>query len=389
MASIVSSAIGAGATLAAADSNYQAQRYASDKNYNAQIATNKANKEIVASTNQANLNLAKQQNEWNVAQWNRENEYNSPQQQVSRLMSAGLSSAAAAQAVAPNTASSIQSANLANQEAAQLQAPQVSAPQFDLSAIPNVVGMMREIMAFRKEKAQAETAETDSKMREGMLLTDMDVKKADTALKQQEYQNIMKSFPFTLRSLRYKAMSDKYLPEMNRVHIDQVNKMNEQVEANVKLARQQFGFLEQWNEKKIQHLTEEIRNLVQTRDNLIKQGKNIQLDTENKEKYGDILDNQKFQSKIESILKASGSPDDVSGRIGALIASGVVKPEFLDKMLLGTKDYIHQGRRWFGSDPFTRDFLDYYWDKGSKTKFLLTPNKLGFGIEFLDSLFGD
>ena len=59
---------GAGATIAAAKYNLQAQREA----------------------NQTNLQLAREQNQWNLDQWNRENEYNTPAAQRQRMLDAGI-----------------------------------------------------------------------------------------------------------------------------------------------------------------------------------------------------------------------------------------------------------------------------------------------------------
>lgn len=60
---------------------------ANNANVDKQIA---AQKEENQSTREYNLELAEKQNQWNIEQWERENEYNLPENQMKRLVAAGL-----------------------------------------------------------------------------------------------------------------------------------------------------------------------------------------------------------------------------------------------------------------------------------------------------------
>lgn len=150
MGRIVSAGIDAAAQMGVAGLNYKAQ-----------MKTNEMNNHIADKVNTANRRLAERQNQWNIDQWNRENAYNAPLQQVERLQDAGLSAAAAAQSIdGAGNAGSLQSAELANQ---QIGAP-MQAPQVDPSSIPSLIGVGRELMAYRKEQAEAALEEKRLKM---------------------------------------------------------------------------------------------------------------------------------------------------------------------------------------------------------------------------------
>lgn len=120
---------GAGATIAAAKYNLQAQR----------------------ESNQTNLQLAREQNQWNLDQWNRENEYNTPAAQRQRMLDAGINPLG--QSFDSGNASQLTSTNLANQQPETVDAAGIGNSIHTAAAnINNVVAQY-----FQIKKLNAET----------------------------------------------------------------------------------------------------------------------------------------------------------------------------------------------------------------------------------------
>lgn len=383
MAAIVSGLAAAGSATASAISNRNATKRA-----------NATNLETSRQTNETNLRLAHEQNEWNLEQWRREMDWQSPGHQVEQMTDAGMSSAGAVGALNPFSAGSLQSAELANQVAS----PPVEPVGLDLNGLPSMLGLMREMAAFRKENAEADIEEIESSHKDELILTDLDVKKADLNLKKQNWEQFAESFPYTLRSLRYKADSDSRLPALRDLEIKNARVNSELAEENVKLARQQFGFLEKMNDKQISKMTEEIKNVIEQR-NVLKseQAKNnaaaalssaqiglVEANTEGQEleNKGKVIDNG--QKAISFILKENGAPESTAERVGVLLANKVISPSNLDVTFQGMQNYVVKGRNALMVNPATRQFLDYYWDKGSAR-----ANSLGSSwIVDMDNLLG-
>lgn len=351
MGQIVAAGINSAASLAAASMNYDAQ-----------IATNKNNLQISREVNQANRNLAQDQNQWNIDQWNREIAYNDPKSQVQRLKNAGLSDAAAAQIVDGGSAPHLESADLANQVAPE----PLQASQFDISAIPSVLGIMREIINLRKDKASASIEEEKASHASDLILTPLDAQKVSTKLQLQQYEFLAKSNPYSLRKLAYETKAAKSLPEIQKW-------TSEQAKVNYKLALQNYGFLKEWNPKKLHELGETINSIIaktakdrqdisesKSRQSLIgSQIENVKQDTENKklENEGFSLDNE--SKKISNVLNKFGAPEDISLKIGALISSEVLKPEDTERYLWNIHDYISSGGKIFqGSQDMRAIFLN-------------------------------
>lgn len=384
MSRAIAAGVEAGATLGAAGMNLKGVNN-----------TNKSNLQIARETNQSNRDLAAQQNQWNIDQWNRENEYNKPSEQVKRLSDAGMSTAAAVQSVdGAGNAAHLESADLATD---QMPAP-MQAPQFDLSAIPSIVGTMRELVGLRKDEAEAGKARQENEVWSKLLLTDNDYKASLAAFNKEKLRQSVESFPYTLQGIRYKAEADKLLPDSAKANLEFEKARRAEVDQNVRLARQQFDFLEKQNQQTIDRTFQEIENLKKERDNLIKQGRVLDSqasliqaqaglvgeESKNEAKKGKILDEDVYQNRIETILKENGYPDDVASRVGVLIANDIVPLNKVRLGILGTKDYIKEGHKWLNSDPDTRDFLYNYWDKGSQNAQNLGAHTLGYGLHLLD-----
>lgn len=348
--------------------------------------TNDANLQIARETNEANANLAKEQNEYNYKMWQENNAYNDPAKQVERLKGAGLSDAAAAGAIdcAGNSSGAVQSANLANQELP----PPLQVPQIDPNSF-NVLGAMREIMAYRKETAEAEKSEAEADIFPRLLLSQEDIMNADLALKRQEYTNIIKSFPYQLRTLRAKVKAEQKMPAYIEAQIASHKANVQQAEMNVKLARQQFDFLEKMNDKQIKEMTERINNLITERDNLLAarkvmgaQASYLEAQTETEGEKKALLNEQVFTTKLDNVIKEYGSPDDTAGRMAALLASGQLKSIDLFNSMLGLRQVVMSGHKILSVSPQTKEFLYNYWDKGSMNANQLTPKNYGYWSNF-------
>lgn len=382
-AAIVSGLAAAGSATASAISNRNATRRA-----------NATNLEATRETNESNLRLAREQNEWNLQQWQREMDWQSPEHQVEQMTDAGMSSAGAVQALNPLSANSLQGAELANQVAP----PPVQPAGLDLNGLPSLLGLFREVAALRKDNAEAFMKEEDADLHKDVILTDLDVKKADLNLKKQNWEQFAESFPYTLRSLRFKAAADSRLPALRDLEIKNSRVNFELAEENVKLARQQFGFLEKMNDKQISKMAEEIKNVIEQRMVMkSEQAKNnaaaslssaqkslVDASTEgqNIENKGKVLDNG--EKAISLILKQHGAPDNTAERAGVLIASGVLNPENLGVAFEGMANYVTKGRNALMVNPETRQFLEYYWDRGSANANLHTSS----WITSMDNLLG-
>lgn len=354
----------------------------SSANIAATKLTNDANLKIARETNETNANLAREQNDFNYKMWQENNAYNDPAKQVERLKGAGLSDAAAVGAIdgAGNSSGAVQSADLANQELP----PPLQVPEIDPNSF-NVLGAMREIMAYRKETAEAEKSEAEADIFPRLLLSQEDIMNADLALKRQEYTNIFKSFPYQLRTLRARLKADQKMPAYIDAQIASHKANVQQAEMNVKLAKQQFNFLEKMNEKQLKEMTERINNLITERGNLLaarkvmgSQASYLEAQTETEGEKKALLNEQVFTTKLDNVFKEYGSPDDTSGRMAALLASGQLKSVDLYNSMLGLRQVVMVGHKVLSVSPETKEFLYNYWDKGSMNSNKLSPQNYGY-----------
>lgn len=353
--------------------------------------TNETNYKIAHEVNELNAALAHEQNDWNYNMWLEENKYNSPKQQVDRLMKAGLSPAAAVQAIeGAGNASALQSADLANQ---QIPAPQV-APHYDFD-FPSILGIMREALQVRKEAAEAEMAETDRDYRPELLLLNSDILRADLERKKLDYQQAYESFPYTLRSLQYKVASDKYLPELQEEEVRKRRAERQMLKMNLKRAKQEFEWVEKLKPVELKKLQAEIdeifssKKLKDAQTELVgAQTSEVEASTENiKEQKSGITAESKIK-QFEAVLKRYGSPESQAERVGVFVAEDILSPYSYSKALFGLRDYVKYGNQLLWLDPYTRDFLFYYWDDGKKNAAPLGVGTLGGIKEVTDALKG-
>ena len=355
---IIAAGITAGAGLLGSGLNLFGQNSTNEKNKEIQDSINDTNFAIANMTNETNRQLAYLQNDWNIEQWNRQNAYNHPAAQADRLRAAGLSSAAAAQAVSDVPASSLQSANLANQQiGAPMQAATMMAPQFNLAEIAKTA------IEAAGGASQAAKSMKETQLMEEIVATDLDAKRWATQMTIQQYFQNQQSFPYQNRMLQYQADSaywrskgDSYLPENMRM----ANLLQKQTFDQAKWAFDNINPLE------IQKMGEEIKNIIEEGKKMRAETANIQADTNNKILQGEgietdnaIKNEQHFSLKLDNCFKRFGVKDDAAGRMSALIVGGHMTPTDAVKVCKTGVDYLRTAGKVFNADVDTRQYFNY------------------------------
>lgn len=317
-------------------------------------ATNKTNQEIARETNAANLKLAQQQNEWNLEQWNRENAYNDPSAQVQRLRNAGLSAAAAASAASGNTASPLQSVNLDNQ---QQPAPAIAPDMSALSGM-NLIGAARELMALRKESSEANMLEQDEGLHNQFLLTELDVKQWTAETMKQQLQMSLKEFPYKLESIKAQTNLYKIQRIAEKVGIKQMN-------ANIDLIKQRFKFLNDWNDKQLDLICEEISNAQKQGKKIEAETSNIQQQTANLQEQNKLIKEETKEKIYQNILTSHGAPETVAGRISALMSSGQMSLPAFKQFCILTRENLHRANKEFSATHDDRNFYNQIINEGN------------------------
>lgn len=338
--------------------------------------SNYMNYSIARMTNEANLNLAREQNQWNLEQWHRQNEYNEPAHQAQLLRDAGLSSAAAAQAVSGIPASPLQSADLANQ---QIGNPMTPAPYgangFDkvLSTVGNIVGAARAVAALRKENVEASTAEKTQSAQIDSILTEADAKKVALSQAQEDLHQSILTNPYHARSIAYKAAADSYLPEISRLTM-------KDWKLKVKTAQEYYGWIPKYHDKQLEEIQSVIDKNIQEKkesESRVEVNKstvgvnnatisNLNADTENKRESKKLITQEWVGKVVENALQRFGAPQDPTLRFGALVASGVLKASDVGEFLKASKSYVESsGREFNTSTPALRDIFLYSLNPGA------------------------
>lgn len=361
--------------------------------------TNQANRDIADSVNKTNLQLAENQNSWNVQQWNRQNEYNTPAAQASRLRAAGLSAAGAAGAVSGNEAGPLQSADLANQ---QIGEPMHSPDLSSLSGL-NVIGIARQLAALKKERAEASMTEKEDEVKSDMLLTNLDVMKANYARLKQDFTYKAYEMPYSLSQMQYNAKLAGYKAQAAAHEPESAKLDNELKKQNLKQLRQTFDFLEHKNAEDLKLLDisikeklQNIRSSVRQMQHLDAVDSNLQAQNENIGKQGELLDKQvqgaetdndrkkieKDISAIEYELKRFGMPENMAQRVSVMLSTGKLKPDEVLQSFERLSSYFRTGQESLLNDPTTRRFYQWYVNpsEGDVIKSYGAVTKEAFGI---------
>ena len=178
-----------------ADANAANERIA-DKNIAMQRETNNMNRELTYMANAQNYKMFQEQNAFNLDMWNKQNEYNKPQEQVQRLLAAGINPATGLGQV--SEAGSLQSASANPAQAATMTAPQSNYHQqplnFDFIGVGDVAmqaaamqqdARLKESQVnYNNAKAEYEWRSIESRLREQANRTDLSAVQRDDAKRQ-------------------------------------------------------------------------------------------------------------------------------------------------------------------------------------------------------------
>ena len=178
-----------------ADANAANERIA-DKNIAMQRETNNMNRELTYMANAQNYKMFQEQNAFNLDMWNKQNEYNKPQEQVQRLLAAGINPATGLGQV--SEAGSLQSASANPAQAATMTAPQSNYHQqplnFDFTGVGDVAmqaaamqqdARLKESQVnYNNAKAEYEWRSIESRLREQANRTDLSAVQRDDAKRQ-------------------------------------------------------------------------------------------------------------------------------------------------------------------------------------------------------------
>lgn len=230
----------------------------------------------------------------------------------------------------------------------------------------------------------------------------MDAQEAATKLQIQQFKYNAKANPYSLRKLQYDVKSSKNLTDIQRLT------MKEQ-KINLKLAKQNYGFLEKWNDEKLREIGENIKKTIaeaakvrqeqqesQSREDLNKaqaslaeeQGQLVEQQTENAKKEGKGIDLKNQAQIVENALKKAGSPESAAVRVGVMVENGLLPPYMVSRYLWHARDYVETGGRIFNATSDMRAVFindinpgigkDYQLSGGARG--MLRHAEEGFGI---------
>lgn len=395
---LIDSLLNFGSTAATNRSNEKIQASINETNTSNVNATNEANREIAESTNKANVEmneannaanreLAELQNQWNLEQWERENDYNSPEAQMERLISAGLTPSAAAAVVTNGNAASLQSAPLANQnpshiDSYQLQAAQVEAFQ---RQVPHFSFTAGEVLDFMAKQTSLRSLELDNKAKElnvgalpDFIFTDLERQKAVTELEKFNLSSAQQMFPYQLgaqkaqlqnlqdthklnklalkvqrQSLRQMRADFKWLNQMRPVEL---SKMYGDINAQLQAVKESNARIAELS-RQLDYINAKIAETGASTANIEQRTK---IERELSEYQKRTASAEAVQSEVTSTLARFGMPENIAGRTAALLSSGQLSPREFERSLQSINFYFKNGERVLKEDA--AGYLKYVYD---------------------------
>lgn len=333
-------------------------------------------------TNEANAQLAEKQNQWNIDQWNRENEYNHPREQVQRLRQAGLSSAAAAQAVQGIPAGSVQSAELANQQAPDPSAFNQQSVLGEMLKSADVMSLVRGIQDVKRNDIQNKMLQNEEEFQRPFLFSRLDRETWANLMAQRDLYEAGKTWKY-----RKKSIIADY---QNKVIRNNYEQLGVQIQAlTYEKIAEELSFFRDTKDLQIDKLSAELGKIVaDTRstelDNDLhdvrKRGMQLdnqltseQIETEKVDREGKKIQNK--IAELDEILKRHGCPDSMSGKLAAFIDENKMTVDQVKSFLgeLNSLSYFQQDngtlpfRTKWGSEyvirdrkitPLTRKFIE-------------------------------
>ena len=348
------------------------------------VATQSANNTAIkttAATNKANKELAELQNQWNLEQWHRENEYNHPAEQAKRLKEAGLSDAAAAQAVSGGQSGRLQSANLSNQVAPP--APQVP----DLSGLNSmsIIGIARQLEALRKESADADITETNAEWQDEIVFTEVDAKRVAARATADANTRENELHPYRIQQDYYKAQSDKE-------YIGHLKAQTRLANLNCDKLQQEISVFMKKSQAEIDEIAARIENLGKQGKVLDAQHENIQAntaktnqETTNLKKEEKLKELEIDAKELQNIMSQTGLPQDFLGVKASQIMTGKITFEDFASDLRTFKRSSYSLYNSLAHSPITRqwarELLKHNADGGSiVTDIVEGAEKLGTSV---------
>ena len=318
-------------------------------------ATQSANNTAIkttAMTNKANKELAEQQNQWNREQWEDENAYNHPAEQAKRLKEAGLSDAAAAQAVTGGQAGRLQSANLANQVAP----PAPSIPDFSGLDSMSIIGIARQFEALRKESADADITETNAEWQDEIIFTELDAKRAAAWATADANRRENELHPYKIQQDYYKAKSDKeyvgYLKSQKRLANLNCDKVQQEISVFMKKSQAEIDEIA----ARIENLGKQGKVLDAQEENIKASTNKINQETSNLQKDGELKKLEIEAKELQNIMAETGLPQDFLGVKASQIMAGKITLQDFASDLRTFKRSSYSLYNSLASSPITRQW---------------------------------
>lgn len=320
-------------------------------------------KEINTTAFNRQKELMELQRGWNIEDYDKILNDTSPEAAVQRFKAAGLSSAAAAQAAGDITPT---------QNPTSLgSVPSSSAPSYPSMSPFNIdiLGSMRQAMALRKEKVEAENMEaTQISDIKGVL----DVNEAKNVALQAAWESLrftLETNPYSSRSMYYKSLGDQHFPELQKLAV-------ETAEQNLKTAREMYDYLVNVHPKELKKLDEEIKEIQESvkklhQDintgrsqevlnyanvgvaNATEQNINKNTEVQEEQRKGTILSN--YTKVIDNAVKKWGASESQVQSVNALVQEGLIQPTQITAYFNLISQYTKTGYDTFKGDNDLRN----------------------------------
>ena len=249
------------------------------------------------------------QNQWNLDMWNMQNEYNTPEQQMQRMVEAGINPSAAAQGISGNgsTAGSVQGASNGSGIKADVVNPLGGLGEAIGNSVNGMMAMRQGQADLALKEEQANALNLDNQIRE----KDLGIKSNEYEISESTKQDRIKE----AKSMADKAFADKEISEQQRdlikatapFLIGKSEQELEQLKNDVELGK--AAIIEK--NQIIDNLKEEKAKITQTIKTLRAQERNYNASTslmeeqaETQEKQQQILDLEVKAKEIDNRIKA-------------------------------------------------------------------------------------
>lgn len=341
--------------------------------------TNFSNYMIQREVNDTNLQLAQDENRFNEYMWNENNKYNSPIEQAKRFQDAGMSTAGAVQATQGFPSQQVQSANLANQQIGNsMQAAPFGNPFSALMNVLDFAGSMlnlhRGMEALRMDRVNAEKAEKTLDADIDSIITKKDAQ--HWALAQQ-----IQDFQYNSETFGSRVSAQKYFAQKAEKDVHYQDYANQLAAEKVKLAQQEFGFLDKYHSEQFREIQSIINKNIaeqnkaeqEARESKAREGLaneqadyynalegNVQKDTQFKEEQITGEKRKNYALAVQNALNTFGMPEDFTGKMAAMVEGGILSPEEVGSFLDHDKEFLRTAGEKFDGTESERNAFNYF-----------------------------